>query len=134
MYIYNVIFIKIKCSNGLIPNYILEVICNLMQTSPVDSVVKNLPASSGDMGSIPGLERLLQYSCLENPTNRGAWCSTMHGRDLVTENTCKHGINITELQITGKSLITSPSQWAFIMLLSFSFYLSLYWEHSHETI
>ena len=42
-------------------------------------VVKNLPASAGDMGdvgSIPGLERspggghgnLLQYSCLENST------------------------------------------------------------------
>ena len=23
----------------------------------------------------------LQYSCLENPTNRGAWCATVHGVD-----------------------------------------------------
>ena len=42
---------------------------------PGGSVVKNLPANAGDMGSIPGLGRplggghgnLLQYSCLENP-------------------------------------------------------------------
>ena len=44
-------------------------------------VVKNLPANEGDAGSIPGLGRssgeghgnLLQYSCLENPMDRGAW-------------------------------------------------------------
>ena len=43
-------------------------------------VVKNLPASAGDAGSIPGLGRSpggendnpLQYSCLENPMDRGA--------------------------------------------------------------
>ena len=44
-------------------------------------MVKNLPAEAGDMGSIPGLGRSpggghgnpLQYSCLENPKDRGAW-------------------------------------------------------------
>jgi len=47
-------------------------------------VVKNLPASAGDIrdaGSIPGLGRSpggghgnpLQYSCLENPMDGGAW-------------------------------------------------------------
>ena len=48
---------------------------------PGGSVVKNLPANAGDMGSIPGLGRPLgggngnplQYSCLEDPTDRGAW-------------------------------------------------------------
>ena len=50
-------------------------------------VVKNLPASTGDMrdlGSIPGLGRSpeeghdnpLQYSCLKNPTDRGDWRAT----------------------------------------------------------
>ena len=47
---------------------------------PSGSVVKNLPASAGDMGSNPGLGRSpgeengnpLQYSCLENPIGRGA--------------------------------------------------------------
>ena len=48
-------------------------------------VVKNLPANAGDIrniGSTPGWGRFLrggngntlQYSCLENPMNRGAWC------------------------------------------------------------
>ena len=52
-------------------------------------VVKNLPANAGVtgvMGSIPGLERSLgggngnplQYSCLENPTDRGAWWAAVH--------------------------------------------------------
>ena len=41
----------------------------------------------GDLGSIPGLGRFpgegngnpLQYSCLENPMNRGAWWAIVHG-------------------------------------------------------
>ena len=49
-------------------------------------MVKNLPASEADMDSIPGLERSpgegngnpLQYSCLENPMDRGAWQATVH--------------------------------------------------------
>ena len=44
------------------------------------SVVKNPPADTGDVGSLPGLGRSpgegdgnsLQYSCLENPMDRGA--------------------------------------------------------------
>ena len=54
---------------------------------PGGSVVKNLPANAGDAGSIPGLARSpgggngnpLQYSCLENPMDRGAWWATVHG-------------------------------------------------------
>ena len=52
-------------------------------------VVKNLPANAGDLrdaGSIPGSERSpggghghpLQYSCLENPMDRGAWQATFY--------------------------------------------------------
>ena len=52
-------------------------------------MVKNLPAKAGevrDAGSIPGLGRSpgegngnpLQYSCLENPMDRGAWRATVH--------------------------------------------------------
>ena len=45
------------------------------------SVIKNLPANAEDWGSVPGLGRFaggghgnpLQYSCLENPVDRGAW-------------------------------------------------------------
>ena len=44
-------------------------------------MVKNLPASAGDAGSIPGLGSYpgkgngnpVQYSCLENPMDRGTW-------------------------------------------------------------
>ena len=53
-------------------------------------VVKNQPANaeeSGDAGSIPGLGRSpregngnsLQYSCLRNSMDRGAWPATVHG-------------------------------------------------------
>ena len=56
-------------------------------------LVKNLPAMqestcrAGDWGSIPGLGgspgegngNPLQYSCLENPMDRGAWQAIVHG-------------------------------------------------------
>ena len=44
--------------------------------------------NAGDLGSIPGLGRSpggggngnpLQYSCLENPMDRGAWLAAVHG-------------------------------------------------------
>ena len=51
------------------------------------SVVKNLPANAGDIGSFPGSGRSpgegngnpLQYSYLGNPMDRGAWWATVHG-------------------------------------------------------
>ena len=57
--------------------------------SQVALVVKNPPANAGDVrdtGSIPGLGRSpgggrnnsLQYSCLENPMDRGAWQPAVH--------------------------------------------------------
>ena len=60
------------------------------RASQVVLVVKNPPANAGDgrnMGSIPGSGRSceernrnpLQYSCLENPKDRGAWWATVHG-------------------------------------------------------
>ena len=56
---------------------------------PGGSVVKNPPANAGDVkdtGSIAGSGRYpgigrgnpLQYSCLENPTDRGAWQAAVH--------------------------------------------------------
>ena len=49
-------------------------------------MVKNLPANAGDLGLIPGSGRSpgvgngnsLQYFCLENPMDRGAWKVTVH--------------------------------------------------------
>ena len=48
---------------------------------------KESACNAGDLGSIPGSERSpgggngnpLQYSCLENPMNRGAWWAPVHG-------------------------------------------------------
>ena len=59
----------------------------VLQGFPGDSGVKNLPASAGDAGSIPGWGRssgkgngnTFQYSCLENSMDRGAWWATVHG-------------------------------------------------------
>ena len=53
---------------------------------PGSTVGKNLPVNTGDAGSIPGLGRSpggesgnpLQYSCLLNPVDRGAWQATVH--------------------------------------------------------
>ena len=60
-----------------------------MGASKVAPVIKNPPVNAGytgDAGSIPGLGRSpgggpgnpLQYSCLENPMDRGAWRATAH--------------------------------------------------------
>ena len=51
------------------------------------SEVKASACNVGDLGSIPGSGRSpgegngnpLQYSCLENPIDRGAWWATVHG-------------------------------------------------------
>ena len=65
---------------------------------PGGSLVKNPPANAGDMGSIPGLGRSpgegngnpLQYSCLENPMDRGSWRAIVHevakGSDMTFSN------------------------------------------------
>ena len=50
-------------------------------------MVKNPSANAGVSGLIPGSRRSpgagngnpLQYSCLENPMDRGAWRTTVHG-------------------------------------------------------
>ena len=74
----------------------------------MELVVKNLPVNARDIrnaSSLPGLGRYseggngnpLQYSCLENPTDRGTWWATIHGvaaSDMteVTEDT--HRVHI----------------------------------------
>ena len=59
--------------------------------SPGGSEGKASACNAGDLGSIPGSGRSpgegngnpLQYSCLENPMDKGAWWATVHG---VTKN------------------------------------------------
>ena len=68
-------------------------------TSQVVLVIKNLPANAGDVRDtdvIPGSERFpeggngnpLQYSCLENPKDRGDWLSMVH---WITESDMTEG-------------------------------------------
>ena len=60
-------------------------------------MVKDVPTSARDVGSVPGSGgslgegngNPLQYSCLENPMDRGAWLATggcRVGHDVVTNN------------------------------------------------
>ena len=60
-------------------------------------MVKNLPSNGGDtkdVGSISGLGKSpgegdgspLQYSCLDNPLDRGAWQATLQGSQRVRHN------------------------------------------------
>ena len=69
-------------------DYCAYVCTETLKTSggfPSGSVVKNPPANAGDTSLIPGLERSpgvgngnpLQYSCLENPIDRGTWRATV---------------------------------------------------------
>ena len=66
---------------------------------PCSLVSKKSACNAGDPGSIPGSTRSpgggngnpLQYSCLENPMNGGAWQAIVHGiarvrHDLVTKS------------------------------------------------
>ena len=69
-------------------------------------MLKNLPASggdAGDVGSIPGSGRSpgrgngnpLQYSCLGNPMDRGAWQATVHSvadLDRTEDSTHTHSV------------------------------------------
>ena len=60
---------------------------------PGGSVVKNPPANAGDIGSVPdpgrssgeGNGNPLQYSCLGNPMDRGAWSPWGHKGSDTTE-------------------------------------------------
>ena len=70
-----------------VPGFSAITLVILMSSRFLDgSAVKNLPANEGDRGSIPGSGRSpeegnansLQYSCLGNLTDRGAWRATVH--------------------------------------------------------
>ena len=71
---------------------------------PSFSVVKTLPASEGDVGSPEsgrsgggGNGHPVQYACLENPMDRGAWRATVHGVARVGhDGACAQGPSITD--------------------------------------
>jgi len=84
-------------------------------------VVKSSPANAGDAGLIPRLGRStgegndnpLQYSCLGNPTERGAWWATLHGvaKQSDTTKTKKQQLMLTLLlHITNDLFAASKAQ------------------------
>ena len=74
---------------------LFPIIKEMVEGSPVGSEVKNLPANEGDEGSISGSGRSpgegnsspLQYSCLGNPMDGGAWQATVHGGHKESDTT-----------------------------------------------
>ena len=92
----------------------LHIITHLILTTdfPGGSVGKESACKSGDagdMGSIPGWRRSLggehgnplQYSCLENPVDNGAWRDTIHSvaksRRRLSTHTHMHAVLSTTL-------------------------------------
>ena len=87
------------------------------RASQVALGVKNLPANAGDkrdMGSTPGSERSpgvgngnpLQYSCMENSMDRGAWSATLHGlAKSWTQLSDKHFHSFTSLSVRHRNLL-----------------------------
>ena len=78
---------------------------------PDGTVAKNLPARAGgarDSGSVPGSGRSLgegngnplQYSCLENPADRGAWPTRVHGVTKSQTQRSTHKLQHTSSRIT----------------------------------
>ena len=90
--------------------WVIDAHMDLAQGFPDGSVVKNPPANAGDADSIPGSGRSpeggngysLQYSCLENPMDRGAWRAIVHGvtkesdmTEQLSEN--KQSVNVSDV-------------------------------------
>ena len=81
-------------------------------------MLKNLPASAGDMDSIPGLGRSpgeengnpVQYSCLENSMDRGVWPAIVHG---ITESDTTQQLNNNKIKLSNMS-VTSHSSPIFV--------------------
>ena len=79
---------------------------------PSGSIAKETTCNAGDLGSTPGSRRfsgegngnLLQYSCLENPMDRGTWQVTFHG---VTKN---------QIQLSGFTFTFFPSAFALLAI------------------
>ena len=80
--------------------------------------VKNQPAKWGDLGSVPGWGRSpgegngnpLQYICVENPIDRGAWRAIVHGvARSWTRLSNKHSYTLLSRNTKASQAIPSPA-------------------------
>ena len=77
---------KFKYRHCILDNEFMLFSLGMIKTSLVAQRLKHLSTNVGDLGSIPGLGRSpgegngnpLQYPCLENPMDGGAWRATVH--------------------------------------------------------
>ena len=101
-------------ANSVFTGLLLQTYLRIKETwgFPGGSVIKNLPASAGDKGLIPGSGRFpgegssnsVQYSCLGSPIDRGPWWATVHG---VTR--AGHNLVTKQQKQRRVSLILSPN-------------------------
>ena len=82
------------------------IITNTTQgASLVAQTVKNPPVNAEDVGLISGLRRSLgegnslQYSCLGNPMDRGAWWATVHGLQRVKHDWGNWHFDFSDMQM-----------------------------------
>ena len=74
-------------------------------------MVKNPPANAGNMGLFPALGRApgegngnpLQYCCLRNPMDRGAWQARIHGFSKVLDTTQRNAGDLGSIPGLGRS-------------------------------
>ena len=82
-------FLKHECDTATLSNLCIAYDCSLTRASRWCSGKESISnaGDAGDLGSIPGSGRSpgggngdsLQYSCMGNPMDRGAWQATVHG-------------------------------------------------------
>ena len=103
----------------------------------------NIPCYDTILGKTPGRRHgsLLQYSCLENPMDRGTWWATWgHRESDTTEVTCKHDTRLWYIIETPRRQVTKIKMskfWSCVrilcrdmnksMLSCLSCYMTLYW-------
>ena len=103
------------------------------QGFPGGSEVKASACNVGDLGSIPGLRRSpgegngnpLQYSCLANPMDRGAWWATLHRvakswtrlSDFTFWRSCRS--SQTHSTLTSSAIVVGAQIWITLLLHGF---------------
>ena len=136
-----------ELSSALCSSFLSAILHMASQMAPV---VKNFPAKAGDTSLISGLGRSpgvgngnpLQYSCMGNSLDRGAWWATVYGvtkkQIWLSMHTCTY-VNVTLsvlwflfiiiMGILFASLLCSISYFTNPMFLSLSFLTSSFWWH-----